>query len=183
MTLRSPRASLLGLSAVLLLSVVLAACSGSRKAPNLPPCPRVGILGDAYKGTQYRDGPGRDLTDVAFDVELLDYNGSCKYENNQSTVVVSFVLQVAAARGPAASQPEALVPYFVAVVDKQQTVLSRQRFVARVPFKEGQRRIVVGEELEQSIPLGGRRSTEVEILVGLELPADQLGRNRIQRGF
>ena len=181
MTLRPARSSLFAIAAAMLLAVALSACGS--KAPNLPPCPRVGILGDAYKATQYRDGQGRDLTDVAFDTELLDYNGSCKYEANQTAVVVSFLLQVGASRGPAANRSEAQVPYFVAVVDKQQNVLTRQRFVARVPFKEGQRRVIVVEELEQRIPLGGRRTSELEILVGLEVPREQLDRNRQQRGF
>lgn len=159
---------------------LLAACS---KRPVLQQCPRVGILGDAQKATQYRAGAGRDLTDVAFDVELLDYNGDCRYENNETTVIVRFVLQVGASRGPAAAAPVAEVPYFVAVVDKQQNILARERFVARVPFKEGQRRVVIGDELEQAIPLAGRRTSEIEILVGLEVPRDQLERSRQQRGF
>lgn len=183
MTLRFSR-SLPAVAAAIGLSVILAACS-NKPANNLPPCPKVGILGDAYKATQYREGPGRDLTDVAYDVQLLDYNGGCKYDDvkNIRAVTVSFALQVAATRGPAASGPEAQVPYFVAVVDSEKNVLTRERFVARVPFKEGQRRVVVAEDLEQIIPLTGRRTTQVEILVGLELPRDQLERNRQQRGF
>jgi hypothetical protein len=180
MTLQSFRFPLLALT-VLALAGVLSACGGGR--PNVPPCPRVGILGDAYKATQYRDGPGRDLTDVAFDTELVDYNGSCKYQDKQTTVIVSFILQIGATRGPAADKSEAQVPYFVAVVDKQQNVLSRNRFVARIPFKEGQRRVIVGDEFEQALPLQGRPTTDFEILIGLEVPPDQLNRIRQQRGF
>jgi len=181
MTQRFFRTPLLAVTTLVLLSAVLAACGPKR---NLPPCPRVGILGDAQKATQYREGPGRDLTDVAFETELLDYNGGCKYENKEANVVVTFVLQVAATRGPAANSNEAQIPYFVAIVDKQQqNVLLRQGFVARVPFKEGQRRVAVAEELEQAIPLNGRRTSEIEILVGLEVPKDQLDRNRALRGF
>ena len=170
-----------GVAAALLLGFGLTACAS--KTVKLPPCPRVGILGDAQKATQYRPGGGRDLTDVTFDTELLDYNGECRYEDKQATVVVDFVLQVAATRGPAATQPEAQVPYFVAVVDKQQHVLARQEVVARVPFKEGRRRVVVGEELEQRIPLAGRSTGDVEVLVGLILSRDQLEKNRKERGF
>lgn len=163
------------------LAGLISACGGG--GSNLPPCPRVGILGDAQKATQYRDGSGRDLTDVTFETELLDYNGGCKFEDKQATVVISFVLQVGATRGPAANQAEAQVPYFVALVDKQQNVLSRNRFVARIPFKDGQRRVVVGDELEQVLPLNGRRTSEFEILIGLEVPQDQLIKIRQQRGF
>lgn len=167
---------------LVLLGLGLAACSGSRPT-KLPPCPRVGILGDAQKATQYRDGGGRDLTDVTFETELVDYNGQCRYEDKQSVVVVSFILQVGATRGPAATQPEARVPYFVAVVDKQQNVLAREEFVARVPFEAGRRRVIVGEELEQRIPLAGRSTNDIEILIGLEMGRDQLERNRRERGF
>lgn len=180
MTLRLPRPALCASLALLLLAGILSAC-GTKRAT--PPCPRVGILGDAQKATQYRDGPGRDLTDVTFETDLLDYNGSCKFEDKQATVVISFILQVAATRGPAASQQAALVPYFVALVDGQQNIISRERFVARIPFKEGQRRVVVGDEFEQTIPLNGRRTTDFEILVGLEVPPDQLEKIRQQRGF
>lgn len=181
MTLRFSRLTTLSILAVLIAAGLLAGCSSKR--PNLPPCPRVGILGDAQKATQFRDGPGRDLTDVTFETQLLDYNGECKYEDKQSAVVVTFVLQVAATLGPAATVPEAQVPYFVAIVDKQQNVLSRERFVARVPFREGRRRVVVAEELEQRIPLAGRRTSDIEILIGLEMSRDQLEKNRLQRGF
>jgi len=181
MTLQSFRFPLIALTATLL-AVLLSACGGNYQT-RVPPCPKLGILGDASKATQYRDGPGRDLTDVTFDTELVDYDGGCKYEDKQATVVINFVLQVSATRGPAASQPEARVPYFVAVVDKQQNILSRERFVARIPFKEGQRRVIVVDEFEQVLPLQGRPSSEYEILVGLEIPQDQLNRIRQQRGF
>lgn len=180
MTLPSARFPLIALTAVILAGLLAACGSGNR---NAPPCPKVGILGDASKATQYRDGPGRDLTDVTFETELVDFNGGCKYEDKQTTVVINFVLQVGATRGPAASQADAQVPYFVAVVDKQQNILSRNRFVARIPFKSGQRRVIVGDEFEQVLPLQGRHTSEFEILIGLEMPQDQLNRIRQQRGF
>lgn len=181
MTLHSFRFPLIALTAIVLAGL-LSACGGNYQT-RVPPCPRVGILGDANKAIQYRDGPGRDLTDVTFETELIDFNGACKYEDKQATVVISFVLQIGAARGPAANQAEAQVPYFVAVVDKQQNILSRNRFVARIPFKDGQRRVIVADEFEQVLPLQGRPTSEYEILVGLEIPQDQLNRIRQQRGF
>lgn len=168
---------------MLIAGLGLAACSGNRDNTRPPPCPRVGILGDANKGVQYRPGPGRDLTDVTFETELLDYNGDCRYEDRRAVVIVRFILQVAATRGPAATQDEAQVPYFIAVVDKQQNVLARGDFVARIPFEPGRRRVVVGEELEQYIPLAGRHTSELEILIGLVLDRDQLEKNRRDRGF
>ncbi len=158
----------------------------SKKSDEPPqPCPRVGILGDAQKSVQFRAGPGRDLTDVAFELELLDFNGGCKFVDKNAAVVVTFTLQVAGTRGPAAGDLRELrVPYFVAVVDKQQNILSRDAFAARVPMPPGRRRVAVGEELEQRIPLPVSRTTrDVEVLIGLELNNEQLDFNRKQRGF
>jgi len=169
------------LAAALLL---LAGCGIFNKKAPPPACPRVGILSDAAKGTVYRAGAGRDLTDVAYEHQLLDFNGGCKYTDKLDAVTVIFTLQVAATRGPAGAAAETSVPYFVAVVDKQQRILSRERFTAKVPFTEGRRRAVVGEELEQRIPfVTGRGAADVEILVGLELSPEQLESNRKARGF
>lgn len=174
--------SMVRLSGIAALAAMLAGCGLMEKKEPPPPCPRIGILGDVQKSVQFRPGPGRDLTDVAFEAELLDFNGSCKYEG-RNLVTVTFTLQVAATRGPAAEAREALVPYFVAVVDKQRGVLSREGFTARLPFPSGRRRIAVGEELEQRIPLGTRSSSDIEILIGLELDQEQLDGNRRKRGF
>lgn len=170
--------------------LLLAGCGSggwfSKKSDEPPqPCPRVGILGDAQKSVQFRAGAGRDLTDVAFEVELLDFNGGCKFAEKNSVVTVTFTLQVAGTRGPAAGDARELsVPYFVAVVDKQQNILSRDGFTARLPMPPGRRRVAVGEELEQRIPLpAGRTTRDVEVLIGLQLDNEQLEFNRKQRGF
>lgn len=171
-------------AALIALLPLMAACGFLEQKTLPPPCPRVAILGDAQKGTLYRPGPGRDLTDVAYEYELLDFTGTCKYEDkNYNSVTVTFLLQVAATRGPAAEGREAKVPYFVAVVGKDQQVLVRQNFTATVPFPQGRRRVAVGEELEQNIPLNGLSSREVEVLIGLELTPEQLEGNRRRRGF
>jgi len=166
--------------------LLLAGCGANffTKGAPTPPCPRVGILGDARKAILYKAGDGRDLTDVTFEHELLDFKGNCTYSKDLSSVTISFVLQVAATRGPAATAAETRVPYFVALVDKQQNIISRNLFEARVPFPAGRRRIAVGEDLEQFVPFGpGRGAGDVEILVGLELSSEQLENNRKVRGF
>lgn len=174
--------------AMLPLGMLLAGCGTgswfSAKGGPTPQCPRVGILGDARAATIYRPDGGRDLTDVAYEHELLDYSGNCKYTKDLTSVTISLMLQVAGTRGPAATANETRVPYFVAVVDKQQNVISRELFEARVPFPPGRRRIAVGEELEQTIPFGtGRAIGDVEVLIGLVLNSEQLENNRRTRGF
>ncbi len=191
MTLESGqiRASIRGARHGLLVAalLLLAGCGTGglfRKKEAPPSCPRVGILSEAAKTTVYRAGPGRDLTDVAYEQELLDFKGGCRYDKALTAVTIIFTLQVSGTRGPAGEAAETQVPYFVAVVDKKQNILSRQRFVAKVPFTQGRRRAIVGEELEQTIPfVPGRGAADVEVLIGLELTPEQLEANRKARGF
>ncbi len=170
-------------SAALLVSA-LAGCGmmgTSKEVP--PPCPKVRLLGDANKLTQFRQGTGRDATDVAFQVDVVGLDAVCEFKDKNANVVVTTTLGVAATRGPA-SQGDVVstISYFVAVVDSTQQILVREAFESRIDLPAGRRRAGVVEETVQRIPLNGKRSSEIEILVGLQLSEEQLQFNRQQRG-
>lgn len=150
----------------------------------LPPCPQVRLLGDANKLTQFRQGPGRDPTDVAFEVEIVGIDGVCEFKDTNTTVTVTTTIGIAATRGPASQGDVATnAAYFVAVVDNTGQVLAKEVFDSRLDLPAGRRRTGVAEETAQRIPLGTRKTSEVEILVGLQLNEDQLRFNRERRGL
>lgn len=164
--------------APLLAAGLLAGCSVFQTEPQLP-CPRVSVLKDASLATQFRQGGGRDLTDVAYEAELEQGTLGCVYERSQSAVTVTAAVRVVATRGPALQSNDLNLVYFVAVVDKEQNIVGRERFQAQITFSQGQRRAGSVEEIEQVIPIRqGLRGFDYEVLVGFELQPDQLQFNR-----
>ncbi len=166
------------LSYAALFALGLAGCSAFNNAPPLP-CPAASIVSDASRATVFMDGPGRDLIDIKFEVEIEAIASDCDHNRAGDEITTRTGVRIVATRGPAAQGPEAAFFFFVAVVDKDQVVLARERFESALVFEPTQRRAGVVEEIEELIPLrAGLSGTDFEILVGLELTADQLEFNR-----
>lgn len=143
-------------------------------------CPDAVILVDAQRITQYRPGPGRDLTDVQFSGEIARIAGTCVYSDDALTATV--IVDIVATRGPAAADAEANLPFFVAVTDEARNIVAKQVFDSAIPIPEGRRRAGVREEIEQVIPLPGDDTVPYyEIIVGFQLTPEQLERNRRAR--
>lgn len=163
------------------LALVAAGCGmfgGARVAQH--PCPQAGILKDAQQLTKFLPGPGRDLTDVAFEVRLANVRTRCAY--GESGVKIDMLVDIAAERGPADKSRKAVFSYFVAIADPAGTVLARERFTALIPFVPNISRALAAEELEQMIPLPRGRSAEnYRIIVGLQVTREELEFNRRPR--
>lgn len=143
----------------------------------VPPCPRVAILDQAQSTTIYRDGPGRDLTDVAYEVALLDVIGVCDYDidDDESTVTLEYSLMFQATRGPAASDDTVEVPYFVALAGPDKQILAKEVFTVGLRFPEFAVRVVTTEQIYQEIPLrSGRDASLHDTFVGFQLTRAQL---------
>ena len=76
-------------------------------------------MDQAKKVTLYRPGPGRDLTDVTFEIEMRDLAYECNYDFDDAgdSVRVNFNILFLARRGPAAENGRVEVPYFSAVTN------------------------------------------------------------------
>jgi hypothetical protein len=163
---------------VLLLSLGGCGMFGPKEPPT--PCPRVSILGDAGRAVQFRPGPGRDPTDVLLEIEIAGISSACEFGRRNESVSVTTNIAVAATRGPAAQgDTVGNVNYFIAVTDREQNILAKQVFDARIAIPPGQRRAGVADETVQRIPLTTRRPGDIEILVGLQLTEEQLRQNRL----
>ncbi len=172
--------SLSGATALICLgALLLSACSMFQ--PNSPkPCPNVALLNDAAKMTRYRDGPGRDLTDVLFEARVQDVKWGCKYADGR--VRVEAMIDIVAQRGPAFGGANAQVPFFVAVIDGAQNIIAKKNFDSEIEFRDGRRRAGVREEIDQTVFLQeGEHGPEYEIIVGLQVTEQQLQQNRGQR--
>lgn len=161
-----------------LLALGIAGCSAFGGAAP-PPCPVASIVSDAARATMFKAGPGRDLIDIEFEVEIDAVASDCDYNRAGDEITTRTGVRIVATRGPAAQAPDVAFSFFVAVVGSDQRVLARERFESSLVFEPTQRRAGVVEEIEEVIPLPeGLSGANFEVLVGIVLTADQLEFNR-----
>ncbi len=166
-------------SAPLLAAMAAAAfLSACNRTP--PACPRAIILDDGASVTKFRDGGGRDLTDVVAQAEIVDAAVECDYD--RSGVDVAMQIAIAAARGPADRARMADFEYFVAIADAQRNILAKEVFRVRIAFAENQGRVGTIEQIEPRIPLKDRaHGVSYQIVVGFQLTPEELEWNRTRR--
>jgi hypothetical protein len=161
------------------MAAALAALSGCgifSKTPQFD-CPVVEVPKDLSTMTRFREGGGRDLTDVVFQAGILDVQIACDYGSRGASIQLNVV--VGAERGPANRAPTATVPYFIAIGDPQRNVLAKEVFSSTVTFLPNQPRAASTEETEETIPLPkGRSAEKYGIVVGLQLSPEELEYNR-----
>jgi hypothetical protein len=154
----------------------LVACSSFSK-PEGPPCPRVAVVPELGHTTIYREGPGRDLTDVRYSAEISDARGSCNYDH--AGVGIDMTVDIVGERGPAADGDGTDVQYFVAITDPQRNILAKEVFPTRIQFRPNQQRAGIREEVEERIPLPeGTVGADYSILLGFQLSPEEAARNR-----
>jgi len=178
-----------GLAVLSLCAVTLSACETADDLnPFAPPkvvpaCPTVKFLQDADKITVFRNGPGRDITDIVFEADLNGFLGDCEYvgeHGNFTEVVVTMRVGFNLARGPAASTRQANLRYFVAVPEFFPAPEGKSLFARTVTFPAGRNNVsFVDDEVEIRIPLSkDRRGPGTQVFIGFELTPDQLNLNR-----
>lgn len=168
-----------GLCGVLLaIAGGLAACSGDAKPD--PGCPRISIVTDLAHATYFREGAGRDLTDVVAegDLELRDLK--CIYGRQQ--VDLDFHVLVAVVPGPADRTHQMDVDYFVAVMDPSRSITAKETFRVRVNFGDNRQRRIVDEQITPRIPLPDKTlGSGYDVVVGFQLTPEQVAWNQQRR--
>lgn len=161
---------------LLLLAIApLAACN---RTP--PPCPKVSIISDGATVTRFREGTGRDLTDVTAQGQIVDVAVACDYDRRG--VDVALQVAIAAVRGPADRSRVAEFDYFVAVADPQRNILAKEVFRVGFRFPQNEQRVGTVEEIEPRIPLKARADgVDYQIVVGFQLTPEEIEWNRTQR--
>ena len=163
-------------------ALLAAACSG--EPPMAVACPRPGILPDANTVAVFRDGGGRDITDMLVQSQIVDVRVDCSYAKRGTRPSVTLELQVAIAaeRGPADRTRRAEVPYFVAIVDAERNVVVKETFIAAFEWVDNRPRVGRVDLWEPYIPLERNMDGPTyQVMIGFQLTADQLAWNRSQR--
>jgi hypothetical protein len=163
---RRPRAAP---SAVLMSLLAISGCgwlgSSSASKPT-EACPSTVILRPLASSAVFGPAPERRPDNVAFYGLLSEADAKCVYSGDAVRFVLDVV--VVAERGPAAKADSADFQYFVAVTGPDQAILSKKPFPVRIVFETPQKRSGVTDHIEETIPLGGRQATDLNILVGFQ---------------
>ena len=167
------------------LALALAGCGST---PEPPECPPVSVLGEAASLTQFAPGPGRDLVDVDFRVELTDLRSGCIYAKEKegaSKLVVAVAPVLVASRGPANEDRKADFQYFVSVVGRDADILNKQLVPVSVTFPGNSTRVDIVQDdppVSVDLPSGTAGEEYYQILLGLQLSEDELEYNRRAAG-
>jgi hypothetical protein len=164
---------------ILALAALLGGCN--RQDKREAACPQGVIPADSAHVTRFRDGPGRDLTDVLSEGQIYDVLIQCKYD--KKSVTVDLQIGFIGSRGPADRSRNADFEYWVAIVDPEDNIIQRTSSRAVFQFKDNESRLtLVKDDLEPYIPLSDLKvGPNYQIVVGFQLSADELTWNREQR--
>jgi len=156
-------------SAVLMGLLAISGCgwlgSSSASKPT-EACPSTVILRPLANTAVFGPAPERRPDNVAFYGLLSEAEAKCVYSGDAVRLVLDIV--VVAERGPAAKADSADFQYFVAVTGPNQAILSKKPFPVRIVFDTPQKRSGVTDHIEETIALGGRQGTDLNIVVGFQ---------------
>jgi len=129
-------------------------------------CPSAVILRPLSNTAVFGPAPERRPDNVAFYGLLSEADLKCEYTGDAVRMILDVV--VVGERGPAAKADSVDFQYFVAVTGADQSILGKRTFPVRIVFDTPQKRAGVTDHIEQTIPLGGRKGTDLSVIVGFQ---------------
>lgn len=113
-------------------------------------------------------------------VTITDFDGSCSVENNNMVLTLNLEFRNTPNQQQSTELPDPLAkfetdaPYFIAVLDYNDQILSRDTFEASFMALAGQQSIIHSETLQQIIALPeGTAPASLKVIAGFELTEEQ----------
>jgi hypothetical protein len=162
---------------------------GDRQAPlpqlrNAGPCPFVKSLYDAARYVEFKDGREASAA-VAWSGEIQGVSARCEYKADQPIQLEMEVL-FELGHGPQAEGRRKTYRYWVAVTDRNRTVLAKETFDLPVDFPVGKDRVYVTEKVNNVVIPRASLTTSganFEVLVGFEVTPQMAEFNRDGKRF
>lgn len=148
------------------------------------PCPYVKVLYDAARDVEFKDGK-ESLASVAYTGEIDGVSSDCAYKGDEPIQVAVNIL-FALGRGPEGGSSQKTYRYWIAVTDRNRSVIDKEFFDLPVRFPEGKDRVYANEVFKDIlIP---RASSTVagnnfEVLVGFDVTPEQAAFNADGKRF
>ena len=151
---------------------------------NAGPCPFVKSLYDAARYVEFKDNREASAA-VAWSGEIQGISAGCQYKDAEPielTMEVLFEL----GKGPQSEGRQKTYRYWVAVTDRNRTVLAKETFDLPVSFPEGVDRVYTTEKLANiEIPRAALTTSgaNFEVLIGFEVTPQMAAFNRDGKRF
>jgi hypothetical protein len=129
-------------------------------------CPTAVVLRPLSNTAVFGPGPERRPDNVAFYGLLSEAELKCDYTGDNLRIALDAI--VVGERGPAAKGDAVDLQYFVAVTTPDQAILSKKPLAVRIAFEGSQKRAGVTDHIEETIPLGGRKGADINIMLGFQ---------------
>lgn len=150
---------------------------------NAGPCPFVKVLYDASRTIDFKGGR-QSASTVVFSGEIEGVSAECSYRGD-APIVVDLRPTFSFGRGPQADTATRTFQYWVAVTDRNKSILGKEFFTVTPDFKGQDRTVVAGEQAQITIPRanGDVSGANFEVLVGFEITPQMAEFNRLGSRF
>lgn len=151
------------------------------KAP-IPICPQVAIIRDLQNVADYgNEAP--DPSQLVFRAHLKSLEGDCAYIKDKAGVDIGFSLNFVAARGPRLGGLHTSIPYFIALVDPDDKIITKMQMTKEFGFSSSEKITEDSEDLHVFIPITKDKwalGPNYRVLIGFQLNEEQVkaARNR-----
>lgn len=151
---------------------------------NAGPCPYVKVLYDASRYVEFKDGR-ESPSATAYTGEIQGISSGCSYKSDEP-INMRVEILFALGRGPMATEPQHAYRYWVAVTERNQTVIAKEYFDLPVSFAAGQDRVFATETLNTiTIPRADAKVSggNFEVLIGFDVTPEMAAFNRDGKRF
>jgi len=162
---------------------------GDTQAPlpqlrNAGPCPFVKVLYDASRYVEFK-GDQEASANVIYSGEIQSISAGCAYKSTDPITVEMDIL-FALGRGPQATSSTKTYRYWVAVTQRNMSVIAKQYFDLPVRFAEGEDRTYVTDSIKHLVIPRASMTTSgsnFEVLVGFDVTPKMADFNRLGKRF
>ncbi len=152
--------------------------------PIILKCPNYWVVSDAASVVKFRDGPGRDLTDVNYEGKIIGVRLGCVSNVDKKTLTGTMDVDVTvwfnAARGPANRDRKARFDYFIRVLDPNKNILKGEDLSVVINFPGNKTRLKFrSSPLTFELPITSKwPRSYYRIFAGFKLTREELDFNR-----
>ncbi|WP_420548310.1 hypothetical protein [Curvivirga sp.] len=149
---------------ILLLTLsALAACAGLGRTQEDVVCPSVRVIKDTDVLTRFKPGPGRDITDIELQAELVRAAGVCEAYDDHADVFLNIDIQ--ALQGTANQSSNQVVDLIIGIVGPDGELIApapigHRKLPLNLTFPSNQSQIVYKEVIRVDVPFSEEQSPD-----------------------